>query len=151
MKIVRYNPNKDKAGLIELAESYAQMSDTPFVKENFIKEIDERVKDLKLRNSIILAKDDATDKIIGCGMFSLYNDYFGNVQCKVHHVMTYKDDSFKKGIEEALFLEEFKYLKNTMNIKHIGLFCKDSESQYRSLLMKLGIQKSKHIYYEHDL
>jgi hypothetical protein len=42
MKIVRYNPNKDKAGLIELAESYAQMSDTPFVKENFIKEIDER-------------------------------------------------------------------------------------------------------------
>ncbi|MBD3350365.1 MAG: GNAT family N-acetyltransferase [Candidatus Lokiarchaeota archaeon] len=150
MKTKRYNPRKDKAGLIDLAVAYSERSVTPFNKEDFIEEIDSRVKDLKLRNSIVLAKDD-DDKIIGCGMFSLFKDYFGNTQCKVHHVMTYKEDAFKEGIEEAILLELFKYLKNTMNINKIGLFCKDSNSQYRSLLMKLGIKKSDNIYYEHEL
>jgi len=150
MKIVRYNPNTDKWGLVDLATAYAERSDTPFEKDRFIQEIDERLKDLKLRNSIILAKDD-DEKIIGAGMFSLFKDYFGNIQCKVHHVMTYKEDAFKKGIEEAILKEMFKYLKNTMGIKHIGLYCKENDAQYQSLLMKLGIKRSSYIYYEHWL
>ena len=150
MKIKRYDPRKDKDGLIELAEAYSEFSTTKFVKETFVKEIESRVKDLVLRNSIILAKED-DEKIIGAGFFTIYNDHFGNSQCKIHHVLTKKEDSFKKGIEEAIMKELFKYLKNTMKITNIGLYCMDKNSQYRSVLMKMGIKKSKHLYYEYEI
>jgi RimJ/RimL family protein N-acetyltransferase len=149
MQIIRYDPRKDKQGLIDLAKSFADRSYEPFNEAVFTKEIEQRVMDLKLRNSIILAKEG--DKIVGAGMFSLFNDIWGNQHCMVYQIMTNKEDAFKKGIEDSVMKEIFKYLKNTMNVDKIGLYCQESDSQYRSVLMKLGIEKSKFIFYEHKL
>ncbi len=150
MNISRYDPRKDIEGLKELARAFADRSYSQFDEKKFEAEISARVLDLKLRNSIVLARNDE-DKIIGAGIFSLFKDNFGNPHCIIHQVMTYKEDSFKLGIEEIIIKEMFKYLKNTMNITNIGLHCMDKDSQYRSVLMKLGINKSKYIFYDYEL
>ena len=118
-------------------------------KLTFKKEIEHRVLDLKLRNSIILAKEEG--KIIGAGMFSPYNDDFGNPHCIVHQVLTYKEDAYKKGIEETVMRELFKYIKNTMNISQIEIVCDPKDSRFQSVLMKLGIKRSKLLLFEHNL
>ena len=149
MEIVRYDPRKDKEELMNLAIAFSDRSYTPFEEATFKKEIEQRVLDLKLRNSIILAKEDG--KIIGAGMFSPYNDDFGNPHCIVHQVLTFKDDAYKRGIEEAIMRELFKYIKNTMNISKIEILCDPKDSRFQSILMKLGIKRSKLYLYEHNL
>jgi len=149
MEIIRFDPRKDKEELVKLAIAFSDRSYTPFDESQFRKEIEQRVLDLKLRNSIILAKQN--DKIIGAGTFSPYNDDFGNPHCIVHQVLTFKDDAYKRGIEEEIMKELFKYIKNTMNISRIQIVCDPSDSRFQSILMKLGIQRSKLLLYEHSL
>ncbi len=149
MEIVRYDPRNDKEELVKLATAFSDRSYIPFDEITFKKEIEQRVLDLKLRNSIILAKEDG--KIIGAGTFSPYNDDFGNSHCIVHQVLTFKDDAYKRGIEETIMRELFKYIKNTMNISKIEILCDPKDSRFQSILMKLGIHRSKLYLYEHNL
>ena len=149
MEIVRYDPRNDKEELMNLAISFSDRSYIPFDEATFKKEIEQRVLDLKLRNSIILAKENG--KIIGAGTFSPYNDDFGNPHCIVHQVLTFKEDAYKRGIEETIMRELFKYIKNTMNISKIEILCDPKDSRFQSILMKLGIQRSKLYLYEHNL
>ncbi|MBN2157413.1 MAG: GNAT family N-acetyltransferase [Candidatus Lokiarchaeota archaeon] len=149
MEIVRYDPRKDKEEFIKLAIAFSDRSYIPFEQAQFKKEIEQRVLDLKLRNSIILAKEDG--KIIGAGTFSPYNDEFGNPHCIIHQVLTYKEDAYTKGIEEAIMRELFKYIKNTMNISKIEILCDPKNSRFQSILMKLGIKRSELLLYEHNL
>jgi hypothetical protein len=98
--------------------------------------------------------DDNEEKIIGAGTFSMYSDFFGNPNAIINQIMTYKEDSFKKGIEEAIMRELFKYLKKTLNIKKTGFFLREKDNQYaqvRSVLMKLGFLKSNFTLYELDI
>ena len=98
--------------------------------------------------------DDNEEKIIGAGTFSMYSDFFGNPNVIINQIMTYKEDSFKKGIEEAIMRELFKYLKKTLNIKKAGFFLREKDNQYaqvRSVLMKLGFLKSNFTLYELDI
>ena len=62
-EIVRYDPRKDKEELESLIGDFEYRSVYPIDLEKFIKEIDNRVKDLKLRNAMILAKEEWADKI----------------------------------------------------------------------------------------
>ena len=149
MEIIRYDPRKDKEELMKLAIAFSDRSYVPFDEAVFKKEIEQRVLNLKLRNSIILAKEEG--KIIGAGFFSPYNDDFGNPHCIVHQVLTYKEDAYKKGIEEKIMRELFKYIKNTMNISQIEIVCDPKDSRFQSVLMKLGIKRSKLLLYEHRL
>jgi ribosomal protein S18 acetylase RimI-like enzyme len=149
MQVERYDPRKDKEELEALIKDFPYRSIYPIDLASFQKEIGKRVLDLKLRNSILLAKEDG--KIIGAGFFTLWIDYLGNTQCTVHDVVVRKEDSFKKGIEEAILRELFKYIKNTMQISKVGLFARKNDSSFQSLMMKLQIKKSELDFYEHTL
>jgi len=65
--------------------------------------------------------------------------------------MTKKEDSYKRSIEERIIRELMKYVKNTLKINKIYIYCRDSDSALRSLLLKLGIKKSKEVLYETEL
>jgi hypothetical protein len=149
IKIKRYDPRKDKDALEALVKDFDYRSNYPIVIEQFAKEIGQRVLDLKLRNSIVLATEGET--IIGAGFFTIWNDYLGNQQCIVHDVVTRKEDSFKKGIEELILKELFKYIKSTMKIDKVGLFVKKNDSNFQSLLLKMQIKKSNLEFYEHNI
>lgn len=150
LKIERYNPRRDKDDLMELVKGFNFRSLEPIDIDKFEKEIDSRVKDLKLRNSIVLAKEGSVLK--GAGFFTVWKDFLGNEHCWIHDVVTSKEDSFKEGIEEMLIRELFTYLKRTMNIDKISLFIKKNDSKYQSVLMKLKVKENRDFkYYEHDL
>ncbi|WP_457558037.1 N-acetyltransferase family protein [Candidatus Harpocratesius sp.] len=147
--ITRYNPRKDKDELEQLLKDFEyRIGKVDFDK--FSKEIEERSKDLRLRNSMILAKEDG--KIVGAGFFSIWNDYLGRQHCVLHDVIVRKEHSFKKGIEEKIMRELFNYLKKTMKIEKVSLYAKKKgDSNLLSVLMKLGIKKSEWDHYEHFL
>jgi L-amino acid N-acyltransferase YncA len=149
LEIARYDPRKDNKELEALVKDFEYRSLSPIDIEKFSKEIGKRVLDLKLRNSIVLAKENG--KIIGAGFFTIWIDNLGNNQCIVHDVVVRKEDSFKKGIEEAILRELFKYIKNTLQIAKIGLYAKRNDSSFQSLLMKMQIKKSELDFYEHNL
>lgn len=149
IKLVRYDPRKDKEGLIALVSEFGYRSIYPINKESFDKEISKRVLDLKLRNSVILAKDD--EKIMGAGFFTTYEDFLGNTHCLVHDVVVRKEDSFRKGIEEMIIRELFKYIKNTMKIDKVEMFFRQKDSNAQSILMKLAIKPSELVFYEHPI
>ncbi|MHA1720070.1 MAG: hypothetical protein ACTSWX_03565 [Promethearchaeota archaeon] len=149
IKIVRYDPRKDKAALIELIKEFEYRSIYPIDVQKFSNEIENRVKDLKLRNSMILAKEE--ERIVGAGFFTLMNDYLGNSHCIIHDVVIRKEDSFKRGIEEKILRELFSYLNKTMKIDKVGFFIRRKDSNIQSLLMKLKIKKSELDYYEGEI
>ncbi|MHA1776471.1 MAG: hypothetical protein DRO88_05980 [Promethearchaeia archaeon] len=149
IKIARYNPRKDKEQLEALLKAFEYRVGEVDL-EKFNKEIEERSRDLRLRNAMVVAKED--DKIVGAGFFSIWNDYLGRQHCVLHDVITRKEDAFKKGIEEMIFRELFSYLKKTMKIKKVSLYAKKhGDSNFLSILMKLGIKKSEWDHYEHEL
>ena len=149
IEISRYNPRQDKEALQDLVKEFEyRVGKIDLVK--FSAEIDARAKDLKLRNSMILAKLD--NRIIGAGFFSLWTDHLGFTRCYVHDVITRKEDAYKKGIEEKILRELFKYLKMTMKIEKVILFAKkQGDSNLQSIFMKLGIKKGDVDLYEHTL
>ena len=67
IQISRFNPRQDKDTLLELVKEFGYRVENIDL-EKFSAELDTRSKDLKLRNSLILAKLDI--QIIGAGFFS---------------------------------------------------------------------------------
>ncbi len=150
VKIGRYDPRQDKESLRELFEDFIQnKSYFESSWKQFEEVLNKRVLDLQLRNGMIIAKEEG--KLVGYGTFTIFNDYLGNQRALIHQVMTYKADAFKKGIEEMIIKELESYLKNTIKINKYFILCLENDSSLRSLLMKLGPKKSKHIWYEKEL
>jgi hypothetical protein len=149
IKIARYNPRNDKEELEQLIKDFEyRVGDVDLTLWN--KEMDSRLKDLKLRNSMVLAKEE--DKLVGAGFFSIWHDYLGRPNCVLHDIIVRKDDAYKKGIEELLMRELFSYLKKTMKIEEVSLFAKKKgDSNLQSVLIKLGIKKSEWDHYIHKL
>ena len=147
--ITRYNPRKDKEELEQLIKEFEYRVGEVDLKL-WNAELDSRLKDLRLRNSMILAKDG--EKLVGAGFFSIWNDYLGRQNCVIHDVIVRKEDAFKRSIEESILRELFNYLKKTMKIEEVSLYAKKKgDSNLQSVLIKLGIKKSEWDHYIHEL
>jgi len=150
LEITRYDPRKDKEALNELFNDFIE--NKSYFSSNWNKfeyELNKRLLDLQYRNSMIIAKEG--DKLIGWGTYTIFRDYLGNDRVLIHQVLTKKEDSFKKGIEEAIIREIITYIKKTTDIDKFNILGPDSDGSLRSLLLKLGLKKSKFIWYENNL
>lgn len=146
----RYDPRVDKDALKELFEDFIEKKSYFFSHwAKFEQELNKRVLDLQYRNSMVVAKEEG--KIVGWGTYTIFRDYLGNERALIHQVVTKKEDSFKKGIEEKVIRELQLYIKKTLKLDKIFIICPDSDGSLRSLLMKLGIKKSKDIWYEQEI
>lgn len=148
--IERYDPRVDKEALKEIFEDFIQ-NKSYFVSnwENFEEELNKRSLDLQYRNSLVVAKEDG--KVEGFGTYSLFRDYLGNDRVLIHQILTKKEDSFKKGIEEQIIRELQLYIKRTLKIDKVYFICQDTDGSLQNLFLKLGIKKSKHVWYEHEI
>lgn len=150
MEITRYDPRKDKEALNELFNDFIE--NKSYFSSNWNKfeyELNKRLLNLQYRNSMIIAKEG--DKLIGWGTYTIFRDYLGNDRVLIHQVLTKKEDSFKKSIEEAIIREIITYIKKTTEIDKFNILGPDSDGSLRSLLLKLGFKKSKFIWYENNL
>lgn len=150
MEITRYDPRKDKEALNELFNDFIE--NKSYFSSNWNKfeyELNKRLLNLQYRNSMIIAKEG--DKLVGWGTYTIFRDYLGNDRVLIHQVLTKKEDSFKKGIEEAILREIITYIKKTTEIDKFNILGPDSDGSLRSLLLKLGLKKSKFIWYENNL
>jgi len=148
--IERYQPRLEKDSLKEIFEDFIEnKSYFTSTWEEFERELNTRVLDLQYRNSMIVAKEEG--KIVGWGTYTLIKDYLGNNRALIHQVLTKKEDSYRKGIEEHIIRELKLYIKRTLNLDKVFLICQDSDSALRNLVMKLGAKKSKNYWYENDI
>ena len=150
MEITRYDPRKDKEALNELFNDFIE--NKSYFSSNWNKfeyELNKRLLNLQYRNSMIIAKEG--DKLVGWGTYTIFRDYLGNDRVLIHQVLTKKEDSIKKGIEEAIIREIITYIKKTTEIDKFNILGPDSDGSLRSLLLKLGLKKSKFIWYENNL
>jgi hypothetical protein len=150
LEITRYDPRKDKEALNELFNDFIE--NKSYFSSNWNKfeyELNKRLLNLQYRNSMVIAKEG--DKLIGWGTYTIFRDYLGNDRVLIHQVLTKKEDSFKKGIEEAIIREIITYIKKTTEIDKFNILCPDSDGSLRSLLLKLGLKKTKFIWYENNL
>lgn len=148
--VERYDPRVDKDALKEIFEDFIESKSYFFSHwEKFKEELNKRTLDLQYRNSMVVAKDEG--KIIGFGTYTLFRDYLGNDRVLIHQVLTKKESSFKKGIEEQIIRELQLYIKRTLKIDKVYFICQDTDGAQQSLFLKLGIKKSKYIWYEHDI
>lgn len=148
--ITRYDPRRDKDALKELFEDFAENTCYFEAKwEKFEDELNKRSLDLKYRNAMVLAKED--DEIVGWGTFTVFKDYLGNDRALVHQVITKKEHSFKKGIEEAIFRELENYIAKTLKLEKVYYICPDNDGNKRSLLMKLNAKKDPFIWYVKEM
>jgi len=145
----RFDPRLDKDAIKEIFEDFIE-NKSYFVStwQEFEKEVNKRVLDLQYRNSMIVAKEEG--KIVGWGTYTLIQDYLGNQRALIHQVLTKREDSYRKGIEEQIIRELKLYVKKTLNLDKVFLICQDSDSALRNLVMKLGAKKSKYYWYEND-
>ncbi|HUW90214.1 MAG TPA: GNAT family N-acetyltransferase [Candidatus Nanopelagicaceae bacterium] len=146
----RYDPRLDRDALKEIFEDFIE-NKSYFIStwQEFEKEINKRVLDLQYRNSMVVAKEEG--EIVGWGTYTLIKDYLGNKRALIHQVLTKKEDSYRKGIEEQIIRELKLYVKRTLNLDKVFLLCQDSDSALRNLVMKLGAKKSKNYWYENDI
>ncbi|MFX0048820.1 MAG: GNAT family N-acetyltransferase [Candidatus Hermodarchaeota archaeon] len=146
----RYDPRLDKDALKEIFADFIE-NKSYFVStwQSFEKELNKRVLDLQYRNSMIVAKEEG--EIIGWGTYTLIEDYLGNKRALIHQVLTKKENSYRKGIEELIIRELKLYIKRTLNLDRVFLICQDSDSALRNLVMKLGAKKSKNYWYENEI
>ncbi len=150
IKITRYNPRRDKENLEALVKDFEYKTGAPIDLEKFSKHIEERAKNLVYRNSIILAMDD--NNLVGAGCFSMYTDFLGEQVCIIHDVITRKEDSFKKGIEELILRELFVYIKKTVQLEKCEFIVQKKDSNFQSLLLKLKIRENPNLkIYKHIL
>ncbi len=148
--IDRYDPRVDKEALKELFKNFISVKSYFFSHwEKFEKELNRRTLDLQYRNSMVVAKEDG--KIVGFGTYTLFRDYLGNDWVLLHQVLTNKEDSFKKGIEEKVIRELQLYIKRSLKIDKVYFICPDSDGATRSLFLKLGIKKSPNFWYENEI
>ncbi|MHA2287403.1 MAG: GNAT family N-acetyltransferase [Promethearchaeota archaeon] len=146
----RYDPRLDKDALREIFEDFMQ-NKSYFVStwQQFEKELNKRVLDLHYRNSMIVAKEEG--EIVGWGTYTLIEDYLGNKRALIHQVLTRRENSYRKGIEELIIRELKVYIKRTLNLDTVFLLCQDSDSALRNLVMKLGAKKSQKFWYENEI
>lgn len=148
--IDRYDPRSDKEALKEIFQDFIENKSYFFSHwQKFEEELNKRTLDLQYRNSMVVAKEDG--KIVGFGTYTLFRDYLGNDRILIHQVLTKKEDSFKKGIEEMVIRELQLYIKRTLKIDKVYFICPDEDGALRSVFLKVGINKSKYIWYEHNL
>jgi len=148
--IERYDPRKDKDELRELFDDFIKnKSYFPSNWNKFEYELNKRLLNLQYRNSMVMAKEDG--KIVGWGTYTIVRDYLGNDRTLIHQVLTKKEDSYKKGIEEMVIKELMNYSKSILNINKFNVICPDSDGNSRSVLLKLGLKKSDFIWYEKDI
>jgi L-amino acid N-acyltransferase YncA len=148
--IDRYDPRVDRDALKEIFEDFIKNKAYFFSHwQKFEKELDKRVLDLQYRNSMVVAKEDG--KIVGWGTYTLFKDYLGNDRAIIHQILTRKEDSYKKGIEEKLIRELQIYIKRSLKLDKVYLICPDSDGALRSVFMKIGAKKSKYIWYENKI
>ena len=147
IEIDRYDPREDKEALKEIFEDFIRnMSYFPGDWQSFEKELNKRALDLKSRNAMVVAREDG--KLVGWGTYSLFKHHLGGESVLIHQVLRKKEDSHKKGIEEMIINEIQTYVKKVENIHTIYSICPDNDSTMRSIFMKLGLKKSKLIYYD---
>ncbi|TFG22295.1 MAG: hypothetical protein EU533_04480 [Promethearchaeota archaeon] len=150
ISIERFDPRADKEAVKDLFKDFIEnKSYFKSTSEKFEKELDKRVLDLQYRNSMVIAKEDGN--IVGYGTYTLFTDYLGNQRALIHQVMTKKEDSFKKGIEETIIRELELYIKKTLKLDTVFFICPDSDGNARSVFMKLGAKKSKLFWYEQEI
>ena len=148
--IDRFDPRLDREELKEIFEDFIKnKSYFPSNWKKFETEINKRVLDLQYRNSMVVAKEEG--KIVGWGTYTVFRDYLSNDRAIIHQVLTRKEDSFKKGIEEMIIKEIELYIKRTLKLDKIYLFCPDDDAANRSIFMKLGVKKSKYFIYEKEI
>ena len=148
--IDRYDPRSDKEALKEIFKDFIENKSYFFSHwQKFEDELNKRSLDLQYRNGMIIAKEDG--KIIGFGMYTIFRDYLGNDRVLIHQILTKKEDSFKKGIEEMIIRELQLYIKRTLKIDKVYFICPDDDGSMKSVFIKLGVKKSKYIWYEHDI
>jgi hypothetical protein len=146
----RYDPRSDKAALKEIFEDFIENKSYFFSHwRKFEDELNRRSLDLQYRNSMVVAKEDGN--IVGFGTYTLFRDYLGNDRVLIHQILTKKEDSFKKGIEEMIVKEIQLYVKRTLKIDKVYFICPDTDGALRSVFLKIGVNKSKYIWYEHDI
>ncbi len=146
----RYDPRLDREALKEIFEDFIE-NKSYFIStwKEFEKELNKRVLDLQYRNSMIVAKVEG--EIVGWGTYTLIEDYLGNKRALIHQILTKKENSYRKGIEEQIIRELKLYIKRTLNLDKVFLICQDSDSALRNLVMKLGAKKSKDFWYENEI
>lgn len=146
----RYDPRLDRESLQEIFEDFIQ-NKSYFLStwQEFEKELNKRVLDLQYRNSMIVAKEDGV--IVGWGTYTLIEDYLGNKRALIHQVLTKRENSYRKGIEETIIRELQVYVKRSLNLDKVFLICQDLDSGLRNLAMKLGAKKSKDYWYETEI
>jgi len=145
--IERYDPRKDRDNLKEIFDDF--IKNKSYFDSNWNKfeyELSKRSLNLQYRNSMITAKEEG--KMVGWATYTIFRDYLGNDRALLHQVMTKKDDSYKKGIEEMIMRELMDYIESTHRINKFYAICPDSDGNLRSLLLKLGLKKSQLIWYE---
>ena len=148
--IDRYDPRVDKEALKDLFKEFISIKSYFFSHwEKFEEELNRRTLDLLYRNSMVVAKEDG--KLVGFGTYTLFRDYLGNDRVLIHQVLTKKEDSFKKGIEEKIIRELQLYIKRTLKLDKVFFIAPDSDSAIRSLFLKLGVKKSPNIWYENEI
>jgi len=148
--IERYDPRLDREALKEIFEDFIENKSYFFSHwQKFEQELNKRVLDLQYRNSMVVAKEDG--KVIGWGTYTVFRDYLGNDRAIIHQILTKKQDSFKKGIEEMIIKEIQLYIKKTLKLDNVFYFCPDSDGALRSVFMKLGIKKSEHFLYKNEI
>lgn len=148
--IERYDPREDRDALKEIFEDFIENKSYFFSHwERFEEELNKRLLDLKYRNSMIVAKEEG--KVLGWGTFTIFRDYLGNDRVLIHQILTKKEDSFKKGIEEKIIRELQLYIKRTLKIDKVYFISPDSDSALRSLFLKIGAKKSNYIWYENNI
>jgi len=148
--IDRYDPRLDKEALKEIFEDFIENKSYFFSHwQKFEKELNMRLLDLKYRNSMIVAKEDG--KVVGWGTYTIFRDYLGNERVIIHQILTKKEDSYKKGIEEQIIRELQLYIKRTLKNDKVHFLCPDSDGALRSVFLKIGAKKSKYIWYENNI
>ncbi|MFX1315053.1 MAG: hypothetical protein ACFE9T_04265 [Promethearchaeota archaeon] len=148
--IDRYDPRLDKEALKEIFEDFIKNKSYFFSHwQRFEEELNQRLLDLKYRNSMVVAKED--EKVVGWGTYTVFRDYLGNDRVIIHQVLTKKEDSFKRGIEEQVIRELQLYIKRTLKIDKVYFICPDSDGALRSVFLKIGAKKSQYLWYENNI
>jgi hypothetical protein len=148
--IDRYDPRVDKEAIKEIFKEFIAGKSYFFSHwEKFEEELNRRTLDLQYRNSMVVAKEGG--RILGFGTYTLFRDYLGNDRVLIHQVMTKKEDSYKRGIEEKIIRELQLYIKRSLKIDKTFFICPDSDGATRSLFLKLGVKKSPNIWYENEI
>ncbi len=148
--IDRYDPRSDKEALKEIFQDFIEHKSYFFSNwQKFEEELNKRTLDLQYRNSMVVAKENGG--IVGFGTYTLFRDNLGNDRVLIHQILTKKENSFKKRIEEMVIREIQLYIKRTLKIDKVYFICPDEDGALRSVFMKIGIYKSKYIWYEHEI